>query len=103
MELARTNKVDVAVFDIRPGGMSGLELLDRLKEQEPNLEAVMETGVRQARSCPECALPNAGGASGEDNFAASKVSASLFRASLDMIPDPGTDAAAKAVAFFARL
>ena len=43
LELARTNKVDVAVLDIRLGGMSGLELLDRLKTQEPNLEAVMVT------------------------------------------------------------
>ena len=43
LELARKNKVDVAVLDIRLGGMSGLELLDRLKEQEPSLEAVMVT------------------------------------------------------------
>jgi signal transduction histidine kinase len=43
LELARANKVDVAVLDIRLGGMSGLELLDRLKELEPSMEAVVVT------------------------------------------------------------
>jgi signal transduction histidine kinase len=43
LELARTNKVDVAVLDIRLGGMSGLDLLDRLQDLEPSLEAVIVT------------------------------------------------------------
>jgi two-component system, sensor histidine kinase and response regulator len=43
LELARANKVDVAVLDIRLVGMSGLELLDRLKALEPSLEAVIVT------------------------------------------------------------
>ena len=40
-------------------------------------------------------LPNDAGASGEDSFPDHKAAAVLFRASLDLIPDTGTDAAAK--------
>jgi hypothetical protein len=40
-------------------------------------------------------LPNDAGASCEDSFPDPKAAAVLFRASLDLIPDTGTDAAAK--------
>ena len=35
IELAQKNKVDVAVLDIRMAGMSGIEVLERLKYVEP--------------------------------------------------------------------
>ena len=40
-------------------------------------------------------LPNDAGASCEDTFQAPEAAANLFRASLDLIPVTGTDAAAK--------
>jgi hypothetical protein len=40
-------------------------------------------------------LPNDAGASCEDTFPAPEAAANLFRASLDLIPDAGMDAAAK--------
>src|SRR5262249_15145711 len=41
IELATKNKVDVAVLDIRMSGMSGIEVLARLKAVEPSIEVVM--------------------------------------------------------------
>jgi two-component system, sensor histidine kinase and response regulator len=41
--LAQTNQIDVAVLDIRMAGMSGIEVLERLRFVQPNLEAVMIT------------------------------------------------------------
>src|SRR5437899_202376 len=43
IELAQQNKVDVAVLDIRMAGMSGIEVLERLKYVDPTIEAVMMT------------------------------------------------------------
>lgn len=43
IELAQKHPVDVAVLDIRMGGMSGIELLGRLKEADPAIEVVMMT------------------------------------------------------------
>ena len=43
VELAQKNKVDVAVLDIRMSGMSGIEVLERLKYVNPSIEAVMMT------------------------------------------------------------
>jgi signal transduction histidine kinase len=43
IELAQKNKIDVAVCDIRMGGMSGIELLERLKFIDPHIEVVMMT------------------------------------------------------------
>ena len=61
------------------------------------------THVRQASSRPECVLPNDAGASCEDTFPAPKLATNLFRASLHLIVDTGTDAAVEIVAFFAKL
>jgi len=43
IELAQNNKIDVAVCDIRMAGMSGIEVLERLKYVDPGIEAVMMT------------------------------------------------------------
>jgi len=43
VELARNRDIDVAVLDIRMAGMSGIELLERLKVVDPGIEAVMMT------------------------------------------------------------
>lgn len=43
VELAHNNKIDVAVLDIRMSGMSGIEVLERLKYVDPAIEVVMMT------------------------------------------------------------
>jgi two-component system sensor histidine kinase/response regulator len=43
LEIAATQPVDVAILDIRMAGMSGVELLDRLKRAQPALEVIMLT------------------------------------------------------------
>jgi signal transduction histidine kinase len=43
IELAQANEIDVAVLDIRMAGMSGIELLERLKFVDPDIEVVMMT------------------------------------------------------------
>lgn len=54
IEMARRQKVDVAILDIRMVGMSGIDLLQKLKGVDPNIEVVMLTAyetietVRQA-------------------------------------------------------
>lgn len=54
IELAQKNSVDVAILDIRMAGMSGIEVLERLRFVQPDIEAVMITAfettdtIRQA-------------------------------------------------------
>jgi two-component system, sensor histidine kinase and response regulator len=48
IELAQKNKIDIAVLDIRMGGMSGIEVLERLKFIEPRIEVVMMTAFETA-------------------------------------------------------
>ena len=43
IELAQQNRIDVAVCDIRMAGMSGIEVLERLKYVDPSIEVVMMT------------------------------------------------------------
>lgn len=43
IELARQNRVDVAITDIRMVGMSGVELLEQLKAIDPGIEVIMLT------------------------------------------------------------
>jgi two-component system, sensor histidine kinase and response regulator len=58
--LAQQHKVDVAVLDIRMKGMSGIEVLERLKFVNPSMEAVMVTAfettdtMRQALRLRAC-------------------------------------------------
>src|SRR5437660_6602155 len=60
IELAQKNKIDVAVLDIRMAGMSGIEVLERLKYVDPSIEAVMMTAfettdtMRQALRLRAC-------------------------------------------------
>ncbi|HTV63445.1 MAG TPA: hybrid sensor histidine kinase/response regulator [Verrucomicrobiae bacterium] len=60
IELAQKNDIDVAVLDIRMAGMSGIEVLERLKYVNPNMEAVMMTAfettdtIRQALRLRAC-------------------------------------------------
>jgi two-component system, sensor histidine kinase and response regulator len=60
VELAQKNKIDVAVLDIRMAGMSGIEVLERLKYVNPDIEAVMMTAfettdtMRQALRLRAC-------------------------------------------------
>ncbi len=54
IKLAQENPIDVAVLDIRMAGMSGIEVLERLKYVNPDIEAIMLTAyettdtIRQA-------------------------------------------------------
>jgi len=43
IELAKQNRVDAVVSDIRMGGMSGIELLGQLKAIDPGIEVIMLT------------------------------------------------------------
>jgi signal transduction histidine kinase len=43
IELAQKNQIDVAILDIRMAGMSGIEVLERLRFVQPGIEAVMIT------------------------------------------------------------
>jgi len=60
VELAQQHKIDVAVCDIRMAGMSGIEVLERLKYVDPAIEVVMMTAfettdtMRQALRLRAC-------------------------------------------------
>ena len=60
IELIQKNEIDVAVLDIRMAGMSGIEVLERLKYVNPNIEAIMMTAfettdtIRQALRLRAC-------------------------------------------------
>jgi two-component system, sensor histidine kinase and response regulator len=60
IEIVQKNEVDVAVLDIRMAGMSGIEVLERLKYVNPNIEAIMMTAfettdtMRQALRLRAC-------------------------------------------------
>src|ERR1700741_4059744 len=60
IDLVQKNEVDVAVLDIRMAGMSGIEVLERLKFVNPNIEAIMMTAfettdtIRQALRLRAC-------------------------------------------------
>jgi signal transduction histidine kinase len=43
IELARQNKIDVCITDIRMVGMSGVELLEQIKGVDPGIEVIMLT------------------------------------------------------------
>jgi signal transduction histidine kinase len=60
IEIAQKNRIDVAVLDIRMAGMSGIEVLERLKYVDPSIEVVMMTAfettdtIRQALKLRAC-------------------------------------------------
>src|SRR5258706_16159605 len=45
IELAQSNDIDVAGLDIRMAGMSGNEVLERVKNVKPDMEGAMMTAV----------------------------------------------------------
>ena len=60
IELAQKKKIDVAILNIRMSGMSGIEVLERLKYVNPGIEVVMMTAfettdtMRQALRLRAC-------------------------------------------------
>ena len=60
IELAQKHPIDVAVLDIRMAGMSGIEVLERLKYVNPDIEVIMMTAfettdtMRQALRLRAC-------------------------------------------------
>ncbi len=60
IELAQKNDFDVAILDIRMAGMSGIEVLERLRFVQPDIEAIMMTAfettdtMRQALRLRAC-------------------------------------------------
>ena len=48
LALARQHEIDVVILDIRMAGMSGIEVLERLREARPHLEAIMVTAFETA-------------------------------------------------------
>lgn len=60
VEFAQNERIDVALVDIRMGGMSGIEVLERLKFIDPSIEVVMMTAfettetMRQALRLRAC-------------------------------------------------
>ena len=60
IDLAQKNEVDVAILDIRMAGMSGIEVLERLRFVQPDIEAIMMTAfettdtIRQALRLRAC-------------------------------------------------
>jgi two-component system, sensor histidine kinase and response regulator len=60
IEMVQKHSVDVAVLDIRMAGMSGIEVLERLKYVKPDIEVIMMTAfettdtIRQALRLRAC-------------------------------------------------
>jgi signal transduction histidine kinase len=60
IELAQKQDIDVAILDIRMAGMSGIEVLERLRFVQPDIEAIMMTAfettdtMRQALRLRAC-------------------------------------------------
>src|SRR6202167_3670190 len=60
VELARNNKINAAVLDIRMTGMSGTEVLEKIKAIQPAIEVIMLTAyetvdtIRQALRLGAC-------------------------------------------------
>ncbi|HEY4415370.1 MAG TPA: response regulator, partial [Verrucomicrobiae bacterium] len=60
IELAQKHEIDVAILDIRMAGMSGIEVLERLRFVRPETEAIMITAfettdtIRQALRLRAC-------------------------------------------------
>jgi signal transduction histidine kinase len=60
VELAQQNDIDVAILDIRLAGISGIDVLEKLRQVQPDLEAIMITAfettdtIRQALRLRAC-------------------------------------------------
>jgi len=49
-----SNKVDLAILDIKLKKMSGVEVLEELKKRSPTLEVIMLTGYPTIETAREC-------------------------------------------------
>lgn len=47
LELAKTNKINCALLDVQMPGMSGLEVLPKLRETDPGIGVVMVSGAKE--------------------------------------------------------
>jgi DNA-binding NtrC family response regulator len=57
VELAQQHKIDVAILDIRMTGMSGIEVLERLKYVDPSIEAIMMTAFETTDTLRQALRP----------------------------------------------
>ena len=53
INFARTNKVDLAILDIKLKNMSGVEVLEQLKKISPDMHAIMLTGYPTVETARE--------------------------------------------------
>jgi len=53
IDYARKNKVDLAILDIKLKKMSGVEVLELLKEAQPSMKAIMLTGYPTVETARE--------------------------------------------------
>ncbi|MEO6184568.1 MAG: response regulator [Verrucomicrobiota bacterium] len=53
IELAKQNRVDAVISDIRMGGMSGIELLGKLKDIDPGIQVIMLTAYATSETTRE--------------------------------------------------
>jgi len=54
LNYARSNKVDLAILDIKLKKMSGVEVLEELKKIDPAIRAIMLTGYPNMETAREC-------------------------------------------------
>ena len=57
IELARQNKIDVCITDIRMAGMSGVELLEQIKGVDAGIEVIMLTAYETVDTLRLAAAP----------------------------------------------
>jgi len=54
LEVLRREDIDLALLDVKLGGEDGLEVLCRLKAEEPRLPVIMITAYGNIRNAVEC-------------------------------------------------
>jgi DNA-binding NtrC family response regulator len=54
VELARRQRFDLAITDMKMPGMNGIETLTALKELDPSMEVIVATGYASEQTAAEC-------------------------------------------------
>ncbi|MCK5684003.1 response regulator [bacterium] len=54
IEFVKSNKVDLAILDIKLKKMSGVEVLEELKKISPSIKVIMLTGYPTIETAREC-------------------------------------------------